>query len=66
MSKALVIDVARCSGCYNCQLACRTSMSETIGLHMQNRSLKSDSSGSRSMRMSAEQFKGKIHYTQAL
>ncbi|MCL1828844.1 MAG: carboxypeptidase regulatory-like domain-containing protein [Oscillospiraceae bacterium] len=23
MSKAIVIDVARCSGCYNCQLACK-------------------------------------------
>ena len=23
MSKVFVIDVAKCSGCYNCQLACK-------------------------------------------
>ena len=28
MSKAFVIDVARCSGCYNCQLACKDEHAE--------------------------------------
>ena len=28
MAKAFVIDVAKCSGCYNCQLACKDEHAE--------------------------------------
>ena len=28
MGKAFVIDVAKCSGCYNCQLACKDEHAE--------------------------------------